>query len=305
MSAPNSVDEAFVMLPELALGLLPAADAERVMAFVRESPRLQQELASLRGTSAAIGESAPAVEFSAERRSALKDRLMARAAAASNADATGSVEQPVTETAPPLRLERTTPTAAPERVREVVREVIRPAPLSFMQRAAPLAALATAAALAVSVFRTISVAAELDRARQQLAVAKATTTTLQTEIASRDEVIALISAASTQVVELASTGAKAPGARAFVNRDRRHYMITAHDLGTAPNGRIYQLWLLTKSGAPVSAALFNTDGAGRALVHADVPLDGANLAGLAITEEPAGGSPQPTGAILVAGYASR
>jgi len=51
----------------------------------------------------------------------------------------------------------------------------------------------------------------------------------------------------------------------------------------------------------ISAGTFNTDAQGRAVVQATYALAEADLAAIAITEEPEGGSPQPTGTILVAG----
>jgi hypothetical protein len=46
MNTPLSHDEAFAMLPELALGMLPADDAARVMDVVRTSPECQADRAS-------------------------------------------------------------------------------------------------------------------------------------------------------------------------------------------------------------------------------------------------------------------
>ena len=47
------------------------------------------------------------------------------------------------------------------------------------------------------------------------------------------------------------------------------------------------------SGPPVSLGTFNTDSSGRALATLTVPA-GLRIAVTAVTEEPAGGSPQPT-----------
>ena len=81
-------------------------------------------------------------------------------------------------------------------------------------------------------------------------------------------------------------------------------MVT-HDLPTAGKGRTYQLWLVTARAEKISAGTFNTDARGRAVVQATYALAARDLAAIAITEEPTGGSPQPTGTILVAGAATQ
>src|SRR5439155_1333857 len=61
----------------------------------------------------------------------------------------------------------------------------------------------------------------------------------------------------------------------------------------APSGRIYQLWAIKKGQNPVSVGTFNTAAGGRAIVTLPAPA-GLRPDLSAVTEEPAGGSPQPT-----------
>ena len=66
--------------------------------------------------------------------------------------------------------------------------------------------------------------------------------------------------------------------------------------GIAPSlpGRTRQLWIVPKQGAPISAGVFSPTAKGEVLLIA------ANIAApdlaqaLAISDEPTGGSPQPT-----------
>jgi hypothetical protein len=68
----------------------------------------------------------------------------------------------------------------------------------------------------------------------------------------------------------------------------------------APAGTTYQVWLLT-SGEPVSAGLFVPDAAGRVmLVAADPPKVPRAVTGVAVTLEPTGGRPAPSGPTLLA-----
>jgi anti-sigma-K factor RskA len=88
-----------------------------------------------------------------------------------------------------------------------------------------------------------------------------------------------------------------PSARVFWNRARDRFVVFAFDLPPAPAGRAYQLWAVAKGHAPMSVGTFNTDAAGRATVVLPVGRDIAALGFVdnwALTQEPAGGSPQPT-----------
>ena len=63
-----------------------------------------------------------------------------------------------------------------------------------------------------------------------------------------------------------------------------------------PNGnRQYQLWFLHKEDPKaVDGGLFSVEADGRAVFEVDNPALTAGMTGLAITEEPQGGSPAPT-----------
>jgi anti-sigma-K factor RskA len=146
---------------------------------------------------------------------------------------------------------------------------------------------------------------ERDDARVALQRATATTTALSTQLARSDSLVAAMSGANVRVVELASTQNMSPGARMFWDRVANRWTLVTHDLTPVAAGRTYQLWLVTAKAEKISAGTFNTDAKGRAVVQATYALAEADLAAIAITEEPAGGSPQPTGTILVAGAATR
>jgi len=73
--------------------------------------------------------------------------------------------------------------------------------------------------------------------------------------------------------------------------------ITADQMpGIAP-ARTLQLWLVTKKGQPMSVAIFRPDAQGQIAMVAPVTMPLNEIAALAVTEEPAGGSPQPTSAV--------
>ncbi|MBZ5641349.1 MAG: anti-sigma factor [Acidobacteriia bacterium] len=72
--------------------------------------------------------------------------------------------------------------------------------------------------------------------------------------------------------------------------------ITADQMPAMPSARTLQLWFMPKQGAPMSVAIFHPDANGVIALVAPVKMPVAEIAALAVTEEPAGGSPQPTSA---------
>lgn len=119
---------------------------------------------------------------------------------------------------------------------------------------------------------------------------------LDSSAAVAESALAALTGPQVQVVSLAGTG-RAPSARVFWNRARGRFVVFAFDLPAAPVGRAYQLWAIAKGQAPLSMGTFNTDATGRAVAVLAVGQDIAALASVdncALTQEPAGGSPQPT-----------
>jgi anti-sigma-K factor RskA len=84
----------------------------------------------------------------------------------------------------------------------------------------------------------------------------------------------------------------------FVDPGTGEAVFAASGLPTLPRDRTYQLWFIA-GGKPVSAGIFDVGerGRGRLLVQS-VPPAGA-IDAWAVTVEPAGGVPQPTGAMVL------
>jgi anti-sigma-K factor RskA len=96
------------------------------------------------------------------------------------------------------------------------------------------------------------------------------------------------------VTGLADPVSGMPAARFVVTADGDAY-VTLDDLAPLPAERTYQLWR-TETMTPVSLGVL---GPGRSrAVEVHVPPGQARLA---ISEEPVGGSPAPTGALVAAG----
>lgn len=98
------------------------------------------------------------------------------------------------------------------------------------------------------------------------------------------------------------TAAPAATARAFWSRSRG-LVFTASNLPPPPPGRAYQLWVLTAQPAPISAGMLTLDANGRVNVRFDTPPDLPRPVAMAVTLEPEGGVPSPTGDKYLVGLA--
>jgi anti-sigma-K factor RskA len=77
--------------------------------------------------------------------------------------------------------------------------------------------------------------------------------------------------------------------------------VHAVNLPPAAGKRVYQLWFIPRTGRPIPSVTFNSEASGRALVQkVSVPAN-VELTAAALTEEPEGGSTQPTTPVILAG----
>jgi anti-sigma-K factor RskA len=156
--------------------------------------------------------------------------------------------------------------------------------------------LAAAAMLVISVGLVIYTTSLRERIRaleQQVADA------LRSTEAARVRLAVLTAPDLTDVALTGQSPAPRASGRALWSRSRG-LVFAASSLPPLPAGRTYQLWYLT-SGPPVSAGVFEPEADGRAIGFFQTPDLGAPPSGFAVSLEPDGGVPAPTGAIYLAG----
>ncbi len=91
-------------------------------------------------------------------------------------------------------------------------------------------------------------------------------------------------------------------ARVFWSERARRGIIVASNLASLPPDRQYELWVF-QSGRPINAGVFDVDPQGRALFEStDFPEPQAQ--NFAVTVEPRGGMPAPTGPVVLVGAPS-
>jgi anti-sigma-K factor RskA len=118
---------------------------------------------------------------------------------------------------------------------------------------------------------------------------------LSEELAASRRQVDDIVAPKTKVI--AMIGDEAPQANAKVVWDTKaqQWVVYIFDLPAPPSDMDYQLWYVTAK-AKINARVFSTDEQGRAVLKLTLPSEAlSGLAATAVTLEPKGGSPQPTG----------
>jgi anti-sigma-K factor RskA len=102
------------------------------------------------------------------------------------------------------------------------------------------------------------------------------------------------------VVLAGLSDAPAAVGHSFVNPGERRALFNAYKLPPAPAGKTYQLWFIA-DGKAVSAGTFDVDAQGHAQLVVESVAPPETIQAWAVTIEPAGGVPQPTGAMVLKG----
>jgi anti-sigma-K factor RskA len=116
-----------------------------------------------------------------------------------------------------------------------------------------------------------------------------------------DLAVAILTAGDMQSIAMSGKeNATASTARAYWS-PTRGLLIVADNLPVPPPGRIYQVWVIGGT-MPVSAGLLGEQGSGRGMLIAPPPPGVApGTVTVAVTDEPPGGLPAPSGSIRLAG----
>jgi anti-sigma-K factor RskA len=249
------------MAAAYALDALDAEEAAFFEAHLAECDQCRAEVAELRELTGALAYAAPPVQPPARLRARILD------------EARGSQALP---SRPP------TPTLSPPAAPAASRPARSRTPGGWLPWLAAAASLVLALVAGASLLREREQRLALESDYRQAVEAAARS----------DSLLAHVLGPEVQTATLAATG-EAPAMRLFWDRARGVMVLSARNLPPPAAGRTYQLWGIAEGEAPVSLGTFETDPTGQAVVSLPVPRELA-LAVSAVTDEPAGGSPQPT-----------
>lgn len=130
------------------------------------------------------------------------------------------------------------------------------------------------------------------------AALRASVDSVSKQLAARDATLRAILAPGVELHLLRSTGAPEPGIEFFWNKRSHSALMYAFNLTPSAKGRTYQLWMI-QGDKRIPSVTFDAASDGHALVDKiamppDIPFEA-----LAVTDEPTGGSTQPTTPVLL------
>jgi hypothetical protein len=164
----------------------------------------------------------------------------------------------------------------------------------------PVWAWVAAAALALVTGYTIrrmeNQTTQLADLRRQMKLATLQSQALQNQLDQGRMVASIMTSPDSMLLKLMPKDKEMPMVRAYLN-PHMGVAITADQMPSVAPARTLQLWFVPKTGKPMSIAIFRPDSQGQVALVAPVNMPRNEIGALAVTEEPAGGSPQPTNAI--------
>lgn len=305
-------EEFYDALAAEAVDALDGEERERLLEHLAGCASCSAELESLRASAALLAYSAPPRPMDSARSDRVRARLLARAAEdresvtqvapappaalpGDDTDVTLVGAHPPPVAAPPVIPVRREPDVIPITSAPARR---RPPMLPWLAAAASLVLL-----IGVGMYAA-SLRGRLATVEERYRVAARERGELERRLSEREATLAAVSSPAARVIEMAAARPAAPSGRMFWDPATDRWTFFAHNLPAVREGREYQLWLITTDQRRIPAGTFRPNQGGAAVVQATYALAADSLAAVAVTEEPAGGLPQPSGAIVIAGAAA-
>ena len=283
-------------LEAFALDALESTERDAVQAHTEHCSECRAELAALRATSAELSYGVRPVPLTAAKRDRIRARLLSRAAQDRETSAPASVEPTITpnyqvlipkyaqagDTKPSLTRNWMTSTS------------------SWIAMAASIIAVGSVTSLLQVTAERDKLVAQIQTATTDRATGSTLVDSLENTIAAKERMLASLTGPQVTVVSLASASAPSPNGRMFWDQAVNQWTFVAHNIPRPRAGRAYQVWLVTPS-QKISAGMFMPQPNGDVMMQMRYALPKDALTAVAVTEEPADGSPQPTTAPYIAG----
>lgn len=295
---------------ELAVVALDAAMSD-VDTAVREHalacPECGPELVAMEETVAFLGQLAPQRAMNPGHGAGIRSRLLMRARAERESRSSAAPGQPDLSrgVASLTGLGHKLTPRSQRAVQAEIKKALPPQRRRTFLRGPTLLALAASIAFIAAAVQLARVTSERNAMRAQLAArttVPVTPDSVKPTVSEREALVTAMAGPDVKIMPLTSKSATQMG-RMFWNRTSNDWTMVVYTMPPPKPGMTYQVWLVTDS-AKISAGTFKPDSTGHAFMQAKYALDRNALKAVAVTEEPAGGMPAPTGAIVVSGAAT-
>lgn len=176
---------------------------------------------------------------------------------------------------------------------------------NLMRLAAAIAFVALLVGLGVLWRRDARSRQEIVRLSQQINQQQEEAARNRQAMTRQSEALALLNTPGMKKMDLAGTQTAAAARATFVyDRNTGRAMLMTEGLPSAPAGMAYQVWFIPKGHSPMPGKTLTVDASGHAMMMDQMPLEARDNAVVAVTLEPKGGSPAPTGPTYLASPAS-
>ncbi len=278
MTTPMTHEEAQDLLAAEALEALSGAERDALLAHITTCMACERALGELRDAAGELAYAVVHAPLAPARNKRVRARLLARAAADAGTRATSRV--------------------TPVRSSRAAEPFYRSRPITGWLIAAGITLLAFGASMAAVRYRRVAGAMG-----QQVALTQHQRDSLQQDLTTRDQTLAEVFGPSVRVIELVAATPQSPSGRMFWDQATNRWTFVAHHLAQTPQGRAYELWLITPDQQKHPAGMFLPDANGKGFHQATFALARDSLSAVAVTEEPSNGVPSPTGPIVIVGTA--
>ena len=153
------------------------------------------------------------------------------------------------------------------------------------------------------IFYTFNLSSAISEKEQVIASQEAQITELKTELRQKEEMLSILEAREVDMVLMSGLEVNPNGYGKIIwNSEKEQALLQVSNLPALPRDKDYQLWLI-KDNTPINAGIFSVSGKDDKFFKieemADISERSANA--FAVTMEPKGGMPQPTGDMYLMG----
>jgi anti-sigma-K factor RskA len=300
----NKRDEKYENLAAFALDSLDEAEARGLAAQIASDAELAAELEEWQDLTANLALIAPP----AEPASAVRENILTairKMPQIPNLEPSQENSQEVTEKAKNIEQPKIPTRELPERA-AVLSFPARPnrSFWGFVPTFGAVAASTIAVLLGISLYNTAQSnkikSDQIVELNQKIATIEQKINLTQTQLESERRERELLASPASFIKALDGTE-EIPTAKARLVFDPKtgQALLYVEGLPAAPKGKAYQIWFISDPKHPAPGKTFETDQNGKGILRDEIPAQNIKAGVFAVTLEPIGGSPTPTGSIVL------